>query len=127
MAISTTVDQILSSASNALMVFVLAQVSSAGQFGIIGLPITMAAGCMAFNRGALGTPLLLTSNLTNRQIGAESDYALTWSLYTGGVGGFLILTLGAVFHQPWIGLAFAIGLPAVLAQDVLRLTAIGAG
>ncbi len=126
-AISTTVDQMLSSASNALMVFVLAQVSSAGQFGIIGLLITTVGVCMGFDRGALGTPLLLTSNLTNREIVAESKYALTWSLYTGGVGGFLILPLGAVFHQLWIGLAFAIVLPVVLAQDVLRLTAIALG
>ena len=109
------------------MVFVLAQVSSAGQFGIIGLLITMLAGGMVFNRGALGTPLLLTSNLTNRQIVAESDHALTWSLYTGALGGVLILTMGAVFHHPWIGLAFAIVLPVVLAQDVLRLTAIALG
>jgi hypothetical protein len=125
-AILTTVDvdQVLSSASNALMVFVLAQVSSAGHFGIIGLLIAVLAFCMQLGRGALGTPLLLTSNLKNRQIVAESDYALTWSLYTGGVGGFLILTLGAVCHHPWIGLAFAVALPVVLAQDVLRLTAI---
>ena len=74
-AISTAVDQVLSSASNALMVFVLAQVSSAGQFGIIGLLITVLAVCTGFNRGALGTPLLLTSNLKNRQIVAESGYA----------------------------------------------------
>lgn len=127
MAISTTVDQVLSSASNALMVFVLAQVSSAGEFGIIGLLITVVSVFMGFDRGALGTPLLLTGNLTNRQIVAESNYALTWSMYTGGVGGFLILTMGAVFHQPWIGLAFAIVLPVVLAQDVLRLTAIALG
>jgi hypothetical protein len=126
-AISTTVDQILSSASNALMVFVLAQVSSAGEFGIIGVPITLVAVCVGFDRGALGATLLQTSNLTNRQKAAESGYALTWSLYTGAVGGFLILTVGAVFHQPWIGLAFAIALPAVLAQDVLRLAAIAHG
>jgi hypothetical protein len=126
-AIATTVDQMLSSASNALMVFVLAQVSSAGEFGIIGVPITLVAVCVGFNRGALGATLLLTSNLMNRQRVEESGYALTWSLYTGGVGGFLILTLGAVFHQPWIGLAFAIALPAVLAQDVLRLAAIAHG
>jgi len=126
-AILTTVDQVLSSASNALMAFVLAQVSSAGQFGIIGLLIAMFAGGMVFNRGALGTPLLLTSKLPKRQIVAESDYAVAWSLYNGVLGGVLILTVGAVFHQPWIGLAFALGLPAVLAQDVLRLTAIGLG
>ena len=126
-AISTTVDQVLSSASNALMVFALAQVSSAGQFGIIGLLITVLNVYTGFNRGALGTALLLTSNLTKRQIVAESDYAVTWSLYTGVVGGFLILALGAVCYEPSIGLAFAVALPAVLAQDVLRQTAIAMG
>jgi hypothetical protein len=126
-AISTTIDQVLSSASNALMAFVLAQVSSAGQFGIIALLITMLAGCLGFNRGALGTPLLLTGNLKNRQLFREPGYAVTWSLYSGVLGGVLILTMGAVFHRPWIGLALAIALPAVLAQDVLRLTAIGLG
>jgi hypothetical protein len=109
------------------MVFVLAQVSSAGQFGIIALLITVLAVCIGFNRGALGTPLLLTSNLENRQIVAESSYAVTWSLHSGVLGGVLILTVGGVFHHLWIGLAFAVGLPAVLAQDVLRLTAIGLG
>jgi hypothetical protein len=125
-AISTTVDQVLSSASNALMVFVLAQVSSAGQFGIIGLLITVLAVGVGFSRGALGTSVLLTSNSKDRQV-AESGYAVTWSLYSGLLGGVPIFTLGAVFHHPWIGLAFAVGLPAVLAQDVLRLTAIGLG
>jgi hypothetical protein len=126
-AILTTVDQVLSSASNALMVFVLAQVSPVGEFGIIALLIAMLAGFTGFNRGALGTPLLLTSNLENQYIVEESDYAVTCSLYNGVLGGVLILTMSTVFHHPGIGLAFAIGLPAVLAQDVLRLTAIGLG
>src|SRR5258708_35841668 len=82
---------------------------------------------MATNRGALGTQLLLTSNLSKRQIVAESDYAVAWSLYIGVLGGVVILATGAVFHHPWIGLAFASVLPAILAQDVLRLTAIGLG
>jgi hypothetical protein len=126
-AISTTVDQVLSSASNALMVFVLAQVSTARQFGIIALLITVLAVCTGFNRGALGTPLLLSSNLKVRQIEAETAYAVTWSLYTGVLGGAVILIFGAVFHHPWIGLAFAVGLPAVLAQDVLRINSIALG
>jgi hypothetical protein len=109
------------------MALVLAQVSSAGEFGIIAMLIAVLAGCTGFNRGALGTPLLLASNLKIRQIVAESGYAVTWSLYSGFLGGILILTIAAVFHYPWIGLAFAIGLPVVLAQDVLRLTAIAVG
>jgi hypothetical protein len=109
------------------MAFVLAQVSSAAQFGIIALLITVVAVCTGFNRGALGTPLLLTSNLKHRQIIAESGHAVTWSLYNGVLGGVLIVAVAAVFHHPGIGLGFAVGLPAVLAQDVLRLTAIGLG
>jgi hypothetical protein len=50
------VDQVLSSASNALMVFVLAQVSSAGQFGIIAVLISMVAACTGFNRGTSHHP-----------------------------------------------------------------------
>lgn len=109
------------------MVFVLAQVSAAGQFGIIGLLIAISVGFMGFNRGALGTPLLLTSNLKDQQIVEESEYATAWSLYTALLGGVVILAVGAVFHHPWTALAFAIALPAVFAQDVLRLTAIGLG
>ena len=87
LAISTVIDQILSSTSNALMVFVLAQVSSAGQFGIIALMITLLAVCTGFNRGALGTPLLLTSNQEkNHRTVREAGYATTWSLYSGVLG-----------------------------------------
>ncbi|WP_428340878.1 hypothetical protein [Mycobacterium sp.] len=117
----------LSSASNALMAFVLAQLSSAEQFGIVGLLIAIVSGCIGFNRGALGTPLLLTGNLKDAQAAAEPRYALAWALYNGGLGGVLLLAIGTAFHHPLIGLAFAIGLPAVLAQDVLRLNAIGRG
>jgi hypothetical protein len=126
-ALLTTVDQVLSSASNALMVVALAQVSSAPQFGIIALLITVLAVWTGFNRGALGTPLLLTSNLSARQITVESGYAVSWSLWTAVLGGVVFIAGGAAFHQPTVGLAFALTLPAVLAQDVLRHTAIGLG
>ena len=127
MALLTTVDQVLSSASNALMVFALAQVSSAPQFGIIALLITVLAVWTGFNRGALGTPLLLTSNLSARQITAESGYAVSWSLWTAVLGGVVFIGGGAAFGQPTVGLAFALTLPAVLAQDVLRHSAISLG
>ncbi len=128
LAISTIIDQILSSASNALMVFVLAQVSSARHFGIIALTITLLAVCTGFNRGALGTPLLLTSNQEkNHQTVAEAGYATTWSLCSGVLAGVLVFIVAAAFHDPYVGLAFALALPGILAQDVLRLTAIALG
>ena len=121
----TIIDQIFSSASNALMVFVLAQVSSAEQFGIIAVVITLLAVCTGFNRGALGTPLLLTSDEEkNHRTVAEAGYATTWSLYSGVLAGVLICAVAAAFHDPRVGLAFALALPGALAQDVLRLTAI---
>ena len=110
------------------MVFVLAQVSSAGQFGIIALMITLLAVCTGFNRGALGTPLLLTSNQEkNHRTVSEAARATTWSLYSGVLGGVLIFAVAAAFHDPFVGLAFALALPGALAQDVLRLTAIALG
>lgn len=47
----TTADQVLSSASNALMVFAVAQVSPAEQFGIVALLVTVATTWIGFNRG----------------------------------------------------------------------------
>jgi O-antigen/teichoic acid export membrane protein len=123
-AILTTADQVLSSASNALLVFALAQISPVEQFGIIALLVTIVTVWTGFNRGALGTPLLLTSNLNRREIAIESGYALSWALGSGLLAGLIILAAGAAFGQLWSGLAFAISLPAALAQDVLRFAAI---
>jgi O-antigen/teichoic acid export membrane protein len=126
-AILTTADQILSSASNALMVFALAQISPVDQFGIIALLVTIVTVWMGFNRGALGTPLLLTSNLKRREIAIEGGYALTWAMGSGLLAGLIVLAAGAAFGQLWAGLAFALCLPVALAQDVLRFAAIAIG
>ncbi|QZH64913.1 MULTISPECIES: MATE family efflux transporter [Mycolicibacterium] len=123
----TTADQVLSSASNALMVFAVAQVSPAEQFGIVALLVTVATTWIGFNRGALGTALLLTSNMHRREISAEGGYATSWSLLTSVVAGAVLLVLSGVFGQIWIGVAFAVSLVAVLAQDVLRFVAIAQG
>ncbi|MED5812396.1 hypothetical protein VST63_08485 [Mycolicibacterium sp. 050232] len=120
----TTADQVLSSASNALMVFAVAQVSPAEQFGIVALLVTVATTWIGFNRGALGTALLLTSNMHRREIAAEGGYATSWSLVTSVVAGAALLVLSYVFGQFWIGVAFAVSMVAVLAQDVLRFVAI---
>ncbi|WP_166903232.1 hypothetical protein [Mycobacterium sp. DL440] len=120
----TTADQVLSSASNALMVFAVAQVSPAEQFGIVALLVTVATTWIGFNRGALGTALLLTSNMHRREVSAEGGYATSWSLVTSVVAGAVLLVLSCVFGQLWIGVAFAVSVVAVLAQDVLRFVAI---
>lgn len=123
-AVATTADQVLSSASNALMVFAIAQVSPAEQFGIVALLVTVATTWIGFNRGALGTVLLLTSNMGRRDISSEGGYATSFSLLTAIVGGAVLLVLSSVFCQFWIGVAFAISIAGVLVQDVLRFVAI---
>lgn len=123
-AVFTTADQVLSSASNALMVFAVALVSSPQQFGTVALLVTVATTCIGFNRGALGTVLLLTSNLSRREITSEAGYAVAWSLSTAILPGGALVLAGAAFGQLWLGLAFGISLVAVLAQDVFRFAAI---
>jgi O-antigen/teichoic acid export membrane protein len=123
-AILTTFDQILSSASNALIVFTLAQIMTAGEFGIITLIVSTVAVCAGFNRGALGTPLLLTSHLGDDEIAAEAGYALSWSLGIGLLAGSAIAAGGVVMDQLPLALAFAVCVPFALAQDVLRMAAI---
>jgi O-antigen/teichoic acid export membrane protein len=126
-AILTTGDQILSSASNALIVFTLAQTSSADQFGLIALIVTVVAVCTGFSRGAFGTPLLLTSDLEHRQIASEAGYAITFAAGGGVIAGIVILWGGFALGEGQVALAFAISIPCVLAQDVLRLAAIAMG
>ncbi|WP_139334906.1 hypothetical protein [Mycobacterium sp. GA-1841] len=126
-AVVTTADQVLSSASNALMVFAVAQVSPAEQFGIVALLVTVATTWIGFNRGALGTALLLTSNMRRAEISVEGGYATSLSLVTAAVAGGVLLALSSAFGQFWIGLAFAVSMVGVLGQDVLRFVAIAQG
>src|SRR4051794_1620088 len=79
LALYTSVDQALSSLSNALLLFAAAQTATLSQFGVITLLVAVVNTAMGFNRGALGTPVLLVSNLRLDQIRTESGYAVTWA------------------------------------------------
>lgn len=121
----TTVDQILSSASNALLLFVLGQVSSVDQFARIGILVALVSTFLGFNRGGLGTPVLLVSNLDKHSIRAESGYAMSWALLTAVVAAApTLLVTGYLLGESTIALAFALGVPFALAQDVLRMSCI---
>lgn len=123
----TAVDQMLSSASNALMVFALAQASSAAQFGVVALLVTGMSAWLGFNRGALGTPLLLTSGMARRHILAEASYGATWAVSTGILAAIVFVSAGAAFGEWSVGIAFAVCIPFMLAQDVLRFAALALG
>ena len=123
----TAVDQVLSSASNALMILALAHVASVGQFGIAALMMAVITMCLGFNRGAIGTVLLLLSNSPDREIKSEAGYAMTWSFGTLLIASGAVVITSAVLGQVWLGIAFAIVAPVIAMQDTLRLTALAMG
>lgn len=123
-ALLTSVDQVLSSVSNALLLFTVAQTATVSEFGITALLVAIAAGWTAFNRGALGAPLLLVSNLTIADIRTEAGYAMTWAAGSGVVAGAMVGVVGIASGEPTVALIFAAAIPAVLVQDVLRFAAI---
>ena len=126
-ALYSTVDQVLSSCSNALLLFALARVTTVGQFGVAALLVAVLSAWIGFNRGALGTPILLISNLKTKDVLAESGYAMTWAAATGIPAAAVLVMLGIYTNQVALATMFAIAVPAVFVQDVLRFTAISMG
>jgi O-antigen/teichoic acid export membrane protein len=123
-AIYTSIDQILSSLSNALLLFAVAQTVSLAQFGVFAMLVAVVFIWVGFNRGALGAPILLASNLQPRLVRVEAGYAMTWAALSGLIAAVILCVAGAIAGQFTIAVAFATTVPAVLVQDVLRYAAI---
>lgn len=126
-ALFTTVDHILASASNGLLLFVLAQSATVAEFGAVSLLVAVLFTWVGFNRGALGTPILLASKLSKHQIGVESGYAITWAAVTSSSAVMAVFIIGVALGQPSIALVLALAAPIVLLQDVLRHPPIACG
>ncbi|MHC9291446.1 hypothetical protein ACRCUN_03220 [Mycobacterium sp. LTG2003] len=126
-ALLTTLDQLLSSTSNALLLFVLAQVATVSEFGVVSLQIAIVMAWIGFNRGAVGTPILLVSNLSKREILAEGGYATAFSVVSGTGAIVAILAVGLAARDVAMAVALAVVIPVVLAQDVARYPAIAGG
>jgi hypothetical protein len=124
-AFSGALDQAFSSASNGLIVFAIAVVSPAGEFGRIAILMTALAAALGCMRGALGTPLLLKSDQSSERIRTEGGYALTAALTVGPALGLALIALGLADVPS--ALCLALATPAVLAQDVLRYVLIAEG
>jgi O-antigen/teichoic acid export membrane protein len=127
LALYTSIDQALSSLSNALLLFAVAQTATVTQFGVVTLLVAVVNTVMGFNRGALGTPVLLVSNLRLDEIRTESGYAVTWAA-ASGVGTAMTLSIvGAMTGSITTAITFSLAAPAILIQDVLRLSALSCG
>lgn len=126
-ALSTTIDQILSSLSNALLLFTLAQTTTVPEFGYAATFVGIVTAWIGFNRGALGTPLLLMSNFSRNEVLAESRHAVAGAVLTGVLGAATLAVTGLLTNHLAMAAAFSVVLPGVLAQDVLRYSAIALG
>jgi hypothetical protein len=109
------------------MILALAQVATVDQFGTAALMLAVITMCLGFNRGAIGTVLLLLSSSSRNEIRAEGGYAMTWSSGTMLLASCVVLVTSVVLDDIRLGIAFAIVAPIVAMQDTLRLTTLSMG
>lgn len=122
--ISSTLDQVMSSASNGLIVFAVARVATVDAFGIASLLFSICAASVGFMRGATGTPLMLISGRGQQEIRREAGFAVIAAIIFSIVVCSFALIAGTLLDSIAIGFAFATALVLILVQDVLRYAAI---
>jgi hypothetical protein len=120
------IDQVFSSLSNGLIIYAIAVVTSVADFGRVGLVMTLLFAAIGVLRGALGTPLLLSSAKSVTDVRREGGYAITTALFIAPVVGILMVSVaGSAVRTEAVLLLLAT--PVVLVQDVLRYIAIAQG
>ncbi|MDT5202200.1 MAG: hypothetical protein QOH34_3722 [Mycobacterium sp.] len=120
------IDQVFSSLSNGLIIYAIAVVTSVADFGRVGLVMTLLAAAIGVLRGALGTPLLLSSAKSVTDVRREGGYAVTTALVIAPIVGIaMVAVAGSAVRTQAVLLLLAT--PVVLVQDVLRYIAIAEG
>jgi O-antigen/teichoic acid export membrane protein len=125
-AISSLLDQVMSSASNGLIVLAVARVASVNAFGAATLLFALAAAAMGIGRGAVGTPLMLAADRGTTELRREAGHATTAALLFGLVVSGAAVVCAHVLHVPHMGAAFALAIPLLVIVDVFRYTLISA-
>ena len=120
-------DQVLSSVSNAVILFAMAGPSSVEAFGAAVLVFSIVTAAIGLVRGALGTPLLLMSGDTRPDILREASRGFAAAMVAGIAVGLVALVTSVALDEPQVGIAYAVAVPIVLAQDVLRFVAMALG
>lgn len=116
------IDQAFSSASNGLIVYAVAIVSTPQFFGIVSVLMTSIIVILACTRGALGTPLLLKSNQSEDALRQEAMYSVICAF---AVSAPLAVGMCVLAREIGVaGLVLALSAPFLCAQDVLRHLAI---
>ncbi|MCJ0904093.1 hypothetical protein [Rhodococcus sp. ARC_M6] len=120
-------DQVLSSVSNAVILFAMAGPSSVTAFGLAVLVFSIITAALGFVRGAAGTPLLLMSANSHQSIREESKFAAGAAAILGVGVGAIALAVSLALDEPAVGIAYAVAAPIVLCQDALRFSAMSRG
>lgn len=122
-----TADQILSSLSNALIVFTVARTSSVTDFGMAGVLFSMTTATLAVTRAAIGTPVLLLAGRHSSYVLRHTRTAAGAALLSGIAMGAVLAGVSMLLPNQHIGLGFAVAIPLLLTQDSLRFSAIALG
>jgi hypothetical protein len=109
------------------MILALAHAASVDQFGVAALMMAVIMMFLGFNRGAIGTVLLLLANYPRDKVRAEGGFATTWAIGTLTIASFVVVGCSAVLEETWLGVAFAVVAPVIALQDTLRITSIAMG
>ncbi|MCU1648139.1 MAG: hypothetical protein JWN03_8414 [Nocardia sp.] len=122
-----TADQILSSLSNALIVFTVARTSSVADFGMASVLFSLTTATLAVTRAAIGTPVLLLAGRHSSYVLRHTRTAAGAALLFGIAMGGVLAGISLLLPNPNIGLGFAVAIPLLLTQDSLRFSAIALG
>lgn len=122
------VDQVLSNASNSLLVFLIAGTSAPESFGRFAVGYSMLAFAVGMWRNGLGYQISLRAD-DEDAVHIESRRALAASIAISpiiAIPVFLFTALGPG-GDTGLALGLALATPFVLTQDVLRYSAVAAG
>ncbi|MEZ0050946.1 hypothetical protein ABIA30_001944 [Mycobacterium sp. MAA66] len=125
-AISSALDQAMSSASNGLIVMAVARVASVDAFGTASLLFAAMAAALCVVRGAGGTPIMLAAGHGRAALRTEAGFAMTAAVVFALVVSAVVAISTSLTGMPVLGLVFAVAIPLVLGFDVLRYAAISA-
>jgi hypothetical protein len=120
------IDQVLSGASNVLVIFAVARLSSIDDFGAISLAMIATSTLVATGRGLLGTPISLLSD-DHEGLREETTFALSSGLLAGVVAGILMAIGSTLAPAPGAVLVVACATPIVMLQDLGRYHCIAVG
>lgn len=113
----------MSSASNVFVVLAVARAANPTDFGIFALFFTLTTVLLAMTRGGLGTPISLSSRdalLLDRESSWAIRRGVSFALPFSLIGTILIFNGTSGVNA---GGALLLGIPVLLAQDLLRFKA----